>query len=62
VMGTWVLILTLLAPATSGGSSVGVVSGFHSNVECQVAGNLWLANVPNAWSKASAVCVSTAPR
>ena len=56
---TWILILTLLAPAASGGSSITSVGGFHDKQSCVDAANLWLTNKPNGWSQASAICVQS---
>lgn len=53
----WILVMTLVAPSASGGSSVAVVGGFATPRACQAAGDAWLRSVPAAWSKASAVCV-----
>lgn len=58
-MSTWILILTLVAPGTTGGSAIASVPGFTSASACQAAGSHWLKNVPSlTWSRAFAVCVA----
>ncbi len=56
-MSTWILILTIVAPSVSGGSSIASVPGFKTGAECIAAGNDWIRSVPPAWAKVAAVCV-----
>jgi hypothetical protein len=55
----WILVLTLVAPSTSGGSTIAQVLGFTSEQTCVAAGNFWLQNLPATFSNASAVCLKT---
>lgn len=57
MIGTWVLIMTLVAPGSTGGSAINQIGGFSSERMCAAAGNHWLNNLPPSWSRARAVCV-----
>ena len=39
----WILILTIFAGYTNGGSAVASVPGFESQVACMTAANAWIA-------------------
>lgn len=55
----WILILVLVAPSASGGSSIASVPGFATEQSCVSAGDFWTdrMNAVNTWSKAKAFCV-----
>jgi hypothetical protein len=55
---TWVLILTLMGPATYAGSAVTSIPGFANNSACMAAGQAWLNknNVSNG-PTITALCV-----
>ena len=55
---TWVLILSLSAPSTSGGQSIAHIPGFSTWEECRDAGTAWLTAVAPGIGAArpSAVC------
>ncbi len=63
-MSTWVLILTLVAAGSSGGSAVTPVPGFIDKPSCKAAGDAWVNSSPQGfgfagtpYQKVSFVCV-----
>jgi hypothetical protein len=56
----WILILSILAYSSQGGSSVSSVPGFTSEQSCMVAANVWLSHARNQYQgiyTAKALCV-----
>lgn len=58
MIATWILVLTLSAPATSGGNAIHSVAGFPDANSCEASGAFWKKNLPKTWSYSSFVCIS----